>query len=152
MQIRDKFRRLKSNNSTFLDTKKKHKCESSKLKEHFKHHFNIVEDLNEPLELSEAPEFVKELQRVDIKGINTNPPNFEEIRHTLKHLKNSKAANDIPAEYLKYVENSDEFIGEMDKLYRTIWITNSIPNSWGHSKLVTIWKGPAKGKLSDPAT
>ena len=151
-QIDELFRRLKLNNSTFLDTKKKHKCESSKLKEHFKRHFNIVEDLNEPLELSEAPEFVKELQRVDIKGINTNPPNFEEIRHTLKHLKSSKAANDIPAEYLKYAENSDEFIGEMDKLYRTIWITNSIPNSWGHSKLVTIWKGPAKGKLSDPAT
>ena len=27
-----------------------------------------------------------------------------------------------------------------------------IPKTWGHSKLVTIWKGPAKGKSDDPET
>ena len=140
-QVDELFRRLKSDNSTFLDTNRKQKCDSNKLKEHFKRHFNIEEDINEPFELNEAPEFVKELQRIDINGINTSPSNFDEIRHILKNLKNSKAANDIPGEYLEYAENSDKIIGEMDKLYRPIWITNGIPKSWGHSKLVTIWKG-----------
>ena len=63
-QVDDLFRRLKSDNSTFLDTNRKQKCASNNLKEHFKRHFNIEEDINEPFELNEAPEFVKELQRV----------------------------------------------------------------------------------------
>jgi hypothetical protein len=27
-----------------------------------------------------------------------------------------------------------------------------IPSSWSHSKLVTLWKGPSKGKIDDPKT
>ena len=38
------------------------------------------------------------------------------------------------------------------KLYESIWETNAIPKSWGHSKLVAIWKGPSKGKVEDPKT
>ena len=37
------------------------------------------------------------------------------------------------------------------KLYRTIWEILLIPKDWGHSKLITLWKGPAKGKASDPS-
>ena len=28
----------------------------------------------------------------------------------------------------------------------------TIPREWGHSKLVTLWKGPDKGKADDPNT
>ena len=90
-QVDELFRRLKSDNSTFLDANRKQKCDSNKLKEHFKHYFNIEEDINEPFELNEALEFVKELQQVDINGINMSPPNFDEIRHIPKNLKNSNA-------------------------------------------------------------
>ena len=27
-----------------------------------------------------------------------------------------------------------------------------IPNDWGHSKLVALWKGPSKGKSNDPSS
>ena len=45
-----------------------------------------------------------------------------------------------------------EFVEEMVKLYQTIWLTWTIPKSWDHSKLVTLWKGPTKGKVDDPTT
>ena len=41
---------------------------------------------------------------------------------------------------------------EIEKLYQTIWYTCTIPKSWGHSKLVTLWKGPTKGKADEPTT
>ena len=47
---------------------------------------------------------------------------------------------------------SSEFVEEIVKLYQTIWYTCTIPKSWGHSKLVTLWKGPTKGKVDDPTT
>ena len=40
----------------------------------------------------------------------------------------------------------------MLKLYRSVWTTKAIPKEWGHSKLVTIWKGPGEGKQDDPST
>ena len=43
-------------------------------------------------------------------------------------------------------------MNEITKLYETIWTTKAIPKEWGHSKLVTLWKGPAKGKADDPKT
>ena len=27
-----------------------------------------------------------------------------------------------------------------------------VPTEWGHSKLITIWIGPSKGKAEDPST
>ena len=33
-----------------------------------------------------------------------------------------------------------------------MWATKVIPKEWGHSKLITIWKGPGKGKQDDPST
>ena len=40
----------------------------------------------------------------------------------------------------------------MVKLYESIWRTRTIPKTWGHSKLVTLWKGASKGKVDDPAS
>ena len=47
---------------------------------------------------------------------------------------------------------SKEFVDEIVKLYQTIWETKTIPKSWGHSRLVALWKGPGKGKIEDPET
>ena len=44
----------------------------------------------------------------------------------------------------------DGFAGEIEKLYRTIWLTNKIPKSWRHSKLIAIWKGASKGAADNP--
>ena len=44
------------------------------------------------------------------------------------------------------------FADEICKLYTTIWQTKLIPTNWTHSKLVTLWKGPSKGKIDDPKT
>ena len=46
----------------------------------------------------------------------------------------------------------DEFSKEMTKLYKTIWTTKKMPKIWGYSKLITLWKGPAKGKYDDLST
>ena len=35
-------------------------------------------------------------------------------------------------------------------MYETVWNYKVIPESWGHSKLIAIWKGPAKGKIENP--
>ena len=113
-------------------------------------HFNHEIQDDDPIELSEIPDFIKKLQQVKIDDIKTAPPDHDELREVLKKLKNGKAANDIPAEYLKYAANSNELISEMESLYNTIWRTQLIPKFWGHTKLASLWKGTAKGSIEDP--
>ena len=78
--------------------------------------------------------------------METSAPGFDELRATLNSLKNGKAANDIPAGYLKYAERSDKFRRD-GNIYDTIWSTYHIPKFWGHSKLISMWKGPAQGSM-----
>ena len=106
-------------------------------------------DKGDPIELTDAPAFITKLQEVNI-DIRTAPPDHQGVRAVLTHLKNGKAANDIPAAYLKYAAQSEELIDEMVRLYSIVWNTHQIPKSWGHSKLVALWKGSAKGKIDDP--
>ena len=58
---------------------------------------------------------------------------------------------DILAEYVKHAIDCKEFLDEMVELYKMIWVINKIPTKWGNSKLVALWKGPAKGSQYDPA-
>ena len=44
----------------------------------------------------------------------------------------------------------NKFTSEMVKLFETIWKTIKIPESWGHSKLVALWKGPSKESQKEP--
>jgi len=47
---------------------------------------------------------------------------------------------------------NNQFRNEIVQLYKTTWETKIVPTEWGHSKLITIWKGPSKGKAEDPST
>ena len=82
--------------------------------------------------------------------METSAPGFDELRAMLNSLKYGKAANDIHAGYLKYAERSDKLVNEMVNTYNTIWSTHHIPEFWGHSKLVSMWKVPAKVSIKDP--
>ena len=149
-QVEELFRSIKADGSTFQDSRRKNGCDPFKLKEHFMKHFNHSIEEDDPIELTEIPDFIRKLQDLNTDDISTAPPNREEMQTTLKHLKNGKAANDIPGEYLKYAANSEELIDEMVSLYGTIWETHQIPKFWRHSKLVALWKGAEKGSLDDP--
>ena len=85
-QVDELFRRLKSDNSTFLDTNRKQKCDSNKLKEHFKRHFNIEEDINEPFELNEAL-LGKWTNCIERYGLQMVSPNLGAIQSLLPYGK-----------------------------------------------------------------
>ena len=148
-QVEELYRTIKADGSTFKNTRQKRGCDPTKLKEYFKHHFNSITDKEDPIELTNAPAFIIKLQDVDI-DIRTTPPDHQEMREVLTHLKNGKAANVIPAVYFKYAAQSEKLIDEMVRLCSLVWRTHQIPKFWGHSKLVALWKGSAKGKIDDP--
>ena len=150
-EVAELYRCVRSDNTAFKDTNKKPRCSPNVLKDYFMKHFNISPMNDEPIELINAPEFIKKLQNIKYE-LNNSPPELEELNNTIKKLKNGKAASDIPTECLKSAMNCLEFQKEMVSLYKTIWETNKIPNEWGHSKLVSIWKGAAKGSCTDPMT
>ena len=146
------YKTFKNDGSTFKQVKSKEGCEPYKLKKYFEEHFSKPEGKNHPVELSNAPDFIQNLKELsDLCEINSEPPNRKEIISTLKQLKNGKASNDIKTIYLKCALDSKEVVDEIVKLYATIWLTEYIPKKWCHSKLLTIWKGAAKGKISDPS-
>ena len=61
--------------------------------------------------------------------IRTTPPDHQEMREVLTHLKNGKAANDIPAVYFKYAAQSEKLNDEMVRLYTAvIWKKAFSPN------------------------
>ena len=136
---------FKNDNETFAKSKQNTKCDINKLKDYFRKDFNDRIEKDQPLELTEIPEFAKKLQKLPIE-INSEPPNKNEIINTLKLLKNGNSSNYIPSAYLKYATDCEILIAELEKLYHIIWQTNMIPTDWSHSKLIAIWKGAAKGK------
>ena len=152
-QVEELYKNFKEGYTTFVKVNEKH-CDTHKLKDYFKAHFNPSPTSSIQIELLDAPKFIEELQNLndDDTQFNTDPPNVEELRTVIKSLKNGKSSNDIPSEYIKHAIDCKEFLEEMVKLYKTIWNTNKIPTSWGHSKLIAIWKGSSKGSQHDPAT
>ena len=151
-KVEELYRSFKSDNSSFNDAKPSKKCDPLKLTEFFKKHFTGGAIYEDPIELEETPDFIRELQRITTNDIKIGPPDEEELTSVINNLKGGKAASDIPIVYIKQSMGSREFVEEIVKLYGTIWETTSIPKGWGHSRLVALWKGPGKGKVDDPKT
>ena len=84
--------------------------------------------------------------------MKVGPPDENEICSVIKKLKDGKSTNDVPSSFLKSALGCLELKKELVRLYATIWETSLIPKDWGHSKLITLWKGPTKGKISDPSS
>ena len=55
----------------------KHFSNPSKLKEHFKAHFNICPNVVDPIELKDAPSFITKLQNINNTELNTIPPDID---------------------------------------------------------------------------
>ena len=152
-QVEKLFKTIKSDGSTFKSMKQKSVCDPEKLKTYFEKHFtgNANNDMK-LIELIDIPNYIAVLQQISCEFINLDPPKKNEIISTLKSLKNGKSSNDLPAEFFKYATESDALLSELESLLLQIWTTKSIPSSWGHSKLIALWKGAAKGSAKDPAS
>ena len=149
-KIEELFRCFKNENSSFHRKTNHEECDPSRLKEHFKNHFNILQSSSEPTELSKIPDFVLKLQSITIDGIDTSAPKAEELLSVIKSLKGGKSASDLPTEYIKYAISNETVLQDIIKLFQDIWETKVVPQNWSHTKLKTIWKGSGKGKISDP--
>ena len=141
---------MKSCDSAFRTINQSKKCDPSNLKKHLYHQFNRETNAAYPIAITEASNFITALQNVPKNVMKTNASDKDELHATIKKLKKGRSLYDIPTEYIQAASEINGFLEEMEKLYRTIWETLAIQTSWGHSKLVSIWKGSAKGKSSDP--
>ena len=149
-QLDSLFKAFKDDNSAFKKCPSTRKCDPSKLTKHFRDHFKSILNQPSPKELETAPTFINRLQNIKYDSMRTESPSAEEIRAALKTLKNKKSANDVPAELLKCAAADAMFLAELTQLFSDVWLENKVPSHWGHSKLVALWKGPAKGKEDDP--
>lgn len=79
------------------------------------------------------------------RAISTSPPTLEEVKNTLRQLKNNKSPgpDNLPAELFKYA--AEPLADELTPMLRHIWETNNIPNEWKKGTIVTI---PKKGDIS----
>ena len=151
-EIEALFRSFKNDNSTFKSVREKVQCDPKKLTAYFVKHFSKKNTDPYPIELINAPAFVRKLQDISIESINTEAPSKEEILLTIEKFKANKSASDLPVAYLKYAISCDCVLQEMEKLLATIWMTQKTPKEWSHSKLVALWKGVEKGKATDPSS
>lgn len=149
-KIEELCRSFKNDNSTFRDSRTRSSCDPMSLRNYFMQHFNQSNDDDDPIELVEAPNWIRKLQNMPADGLNSDPPKKDEILDVLKKLKNGKAANDMPTIYLKYAIKCEAIVSELEKLYETVWRTHKIPDKWRHTTLIAIWKGALKGRASDP--
>ena len=105
-QVEELYRRMKTDTMTFKNLREKEKCDPQKLKKYFVSHFNEFPVTTEPMEL-------KQLKEIEVEGLNASPSDLEELKLTIKNLKNGKSANDIPAAYVKHAMKCDKFAQEM---------------------------------------
>ncbi|KAK6734175.1 hypothetical protein RB195_017761 [Necator americanus] len=80
-------------------------------------------------------------------AVNDEPPTELEVLVCIQKMKNGKSGGDdgISAEMLKYLPPSG--IREMTKIIRSIWIDESIPDSWRHAIIIPLHK---KLSVTDP--
>ena len=145
------FRRANEQPSTLKKAPSKG-CETSKLRDHFKSHFNLTYDNDtQPPELFENPPlFVENLLEITSAiQVDTSVPTIDELRKIILSLKNGKVASDLPPELLKYAAFSDEFLNEVYVVMAEIWTNRRLSADWGISRITTLWKN--KGKESDPS-
>ena len=147
------FKRAKSQSTTLKHAQ--NSCEVQKLMKHFRTHFNSHDPskLNTPNELrneeENLPPFLQNLRDISKNiTINDNPPTLEEIQKQIELLKNNKANNDIHPELLK-ICNEPVTHEIIHHILSNLWENLDVPDSWGNSRLKTIWKN--KGSKNDPS-
>ena len=108
--------------------------------ERWKEHFTEVLNRPEPeIPADVVTDGVQELE------VNTGYITKEEIKWTLKSLKNNKATgiDNIAAEVLK--ADIDTTASEMEKLFKEVWDTEEVPDEWKQGLIVKL---PKKGDLT----
>ena len=103
--MQELFRSFKNDSSAFKTVKSRKGCDPEKLKQFFKKHFTSDPITADPIELSEIPDYLKVLQDIETDGINTNPPEEDEIRNVIRKHKSGKATNDVLMAYIKHSIN-----------------------------------------------
>ena len=149
-QIEELYRNVGRGNTSFTKIKDKYQCDPTKLKDHFKQHFNLNRESTVSILASEIPHSLKLTFSNNQHELHNEPPSVDELKSTIKSLKNGKSANDIPAAYVKHAIESKLIEKEFTRLFKQIWKTNQIPENWEHTKLVALWKGQSKGGKKDP--
>ena len=149
-KIEEMYRAFKNDSSCFKNGKTDNKCDPQALINFFKDHFSMKTKCNSPKELIETPNFNPPLSTNPSRIINVEPPTMSELTNILKKLKRGKSANDIAPAFIKCSLESNEMMEEILNLYRIVWETKTVPDKWGLSRLVALWKGSSKGKRTDP--
>ena len=149
-KIEEMYRAFKNDSSCFKNGKTDNKCDPKALINYFKDHFSIKTKSEPPKELLETPNFNPPLSTNPSRVINIEPPTMSELVNILKKLKGGKSANDIAPAFIKCALESNEMMEEILNLYKVVWETKVVPEKWGLSRLVALWKGSSKGKITDP--
>ena len=113
--------------------------EEDKLKR-WKEHFETILNRDEPRLRADIKQAEEDLE------ININCPSIEEVRDSIKKMKNGKSpgADRISAEMLKAEENTTPRM--LTKIFERIWLTETTPSEWNTG---LIMKLPKKGDLSN---
>ena len=149
-EIDNLYRTFQSDSSAFKTIRKSKECDPCLLRQYFEKHFESKEFDYDPVNFEPAPVFIRNLQKIKYDQVKNGPPDLEELVDVIRKLKDGKSASDIPTAFIKHAMDNAEFVKEIVNLYETVWNHQVIPVNWGHSKLVAIWKGPAKGKIENP--
>ena len=108
-QVAELYTNMKDCNTIFKKLHEKQGCDPQMLKEYFETHFNKTCENVEQTDLIDAPIVIRSLCDVTDTDINTAPPCAEELKSTIRSLKNGKS----PAAYIKHAIECSEFTNEM---------------------------------------
>lgn len=126
--------------STVIDRDGKNLSSQNEIKNRWKEHFSNVLNRTQP----ENPLIVENEENL-IEEINTGVIDREEIIKAMKKLKNGKSGgiDGITAEILK--ADMTTTVKYLEKLFKAIWNTETIPTEWNKGLIVKI---PKKGDKS----
>ena len=144
--MRKVWKNGKSHGSTI--TNKPQPIQYPGLKAHFTKHFNPDHsNLQTPPEITDPPEFIKNLQQND-PAIDNSPPTSTEMFNAIKQLNKGKSSLDIETEIVQLPSSVPLVMTNLEKYYKTIWQTKEILDKWTISRITPIWK--RKGSTMDP--
>ena len=90
-----------------------------------------------------------DIPQTEVWSVNMDPPNKEELGSFIRKMKRNKAAGPDDLSPALFKDAGNRFLDHLEKLFKIVWDTESVPASWGLSSIVPIYKKGCRNDFSN---
>ena len=108
-----------------------------------------AEHFQEQFSWPPATSTLLDVPQAETWSVDLQPPTEAEIRNCISSMKRYKAAGPDNLPPVLFKEGGDALFAELARLFRIVWETERVPDSWGESVVIPIFKKGTRNECSN---